>query len=1031
MIQRNKIKGAATQDSVFPVKRMLKRQCMDEHSIYSPFFRPKKLSRIRRNATDVLNFALLTPTRENDLAVHRMKLEEKWLRITMSINRGPKTLLLTGPSGSGKTSALRVLCAEFGIEVNEFDCTEEFGGETAPPFSGAPSFSKRSGETQLDGFIHFIRSNEFSSIQNMSLKHRLLLIAQLPNAFYRDPSKLHSVLANVLPSSRCLIAFVLANVDACWELSPFRLFPASLVEQLQITHIKFNPIADSLLTAAIKRIFRLTELNWDAELAKQIVNCANGDIRRALNTLLFSLIKTDRSKRIDAENCRPKQLSTQKPLELFHFIGKILYAKRIEEKSGVKNNQIERWKRTEQRLGQKLCEKYGRPMPPKDELNQLIAAAPIGGQSLIGFIYEHEPRFAPSLSALTRINSTIASLDVINRQFGVESERMADKYAMEIAVRSAIFHNYSPAIEKAHFRRTFYHLEKPRFHEMDAQRHDQRKRMAEGIGTERTAQMETLVVPLLTEIRAQGIASVQQTLSLMVSGFTALRAGCATQPKNAIVLPSCDSSIVPEFNADDGQNYEIDDSESGDEAKNPEIPLRLDIHKTNIAQPPSFILLALRPPRLDIVSKCLICPMPLRFVRSHSDTFGGSSTHLAMTDPISAAKYKINYFLLPNFIIHSIGLSSLWALWYYLRFTNVFPYHHRVFYCRDVDLFKPNFAPEDFELFVSYPLLYVLGFTIPPIIMLVGELMFWLFSTKPRKVVYATCGECKIALVTRRLFRFISVFLFGALATQIFVDAIKLLTGYQRPYFLSLCNVSLAACTAPLEHSPSPSPHLACNYKNADELRYAWLSFPSLHAAFSSYSACFASCYIYFMVNLRGAPLLRPMLIFGLFGLSLVDSFSRINGYKNHWRDVWVGWLLGFAVALFLCHCVLCFQEIYHAVYRGAGPIQPIPPEPAETVQPPFFSWFRLPRVRAPSVKEEYMVYEEDVPMPTAHQQPVDGGRHRRRDRTYEVTTTTESFHRTIVPPGGGTAQRQNGGGARGTSGNQNGADGGPYAAAY
>ena len=41
-------------------------------------------------------------------------------------------------------------------------------------------------------------------------------------------------------------------------------------------------------------------------------------------------------------------------------------------------------------------------------------------------------------------------------------------------------------------------------------------------------------------------------------------------------------------------------------------------------------------------------------------------------------------------------------------------------------------------------------------------------------------------------------------------------------------------------------------------------------------------------------------LIFGLIGMALVDSFSRINGYKNHWRDIWVGWLIGFAIALFL-----------------------------------------------------------------------------------------------------------------------------------
>ncbi|PIO58727.1 hypothetical protein TELCIR_19831, partial [Teladorsagia circumcincta] len=125
-------------------------------------------------------------------------------------------------------------------------------------------------------------------------------------------------------------------------------------------------------------------------------------------------------------------------------------------------------------------------------------------------------------------------------------------------------------------------------------------------------------------------------------------------------------------------------------------------------------------------------------------------------------------------------------------------------------------------------------------------------------------------------------------------------------------------------------------------------------------------CYIYYMINLRGAPLLRPFLIFGFIGLCIVDSFSRINGYKNHWRDIWVGWLIGFFIAFFLCHCVLCFQEIYHMV------------------------------IEKPAVVEERVspVYEEDVP-----QTETMPRQRKSQDRQYEVTTTTESYHRTISPP--------------------------------
>ncbi|VDM48187.1 unnamed protein product [Toxocara canis] len=252
--------------------------------------------------------------------------------------------------------------------------------------------------------------------------------------------------------------------------------------------------------------------------------------------------------------------------------------------------------------------------------------------------------------------------------------------------------------------------------------------------------------------------------------------------------------------------------------------------------------------------------------------------------------------------------------------------------------------------------------------------MFWLFSTKPRKTVYANCGECKVHLFTRRAVRFIAVFMFGALITQIFTHTIKLMTGYQRPYFLSLCNVNMSMCTAPLEHSPSFSVCVqhrsstlhrlhqpwrvitvtlmicgtrGCRSPRYMPQRYAWLSFPSLHAAFSSYSSIFISCYIYYMINMRGAPLLRPLLIFGFLGLALVDSFSRINGYKNHWRDIWVGWLIGFFIAIFLCHSVMWFQDVYHIAVDKVPLL--------EQRVSPFFSWFRLPRVHAPSIKEEYV----------------------------------------------------------------------------
>ncbi|KRX42015.1 Lipid phosphate phosphatase-related protein type 4 [Trichinella murrelli] len=386
-----------------------------------------------------------------------------------------------------------------------------------------------------------------------------------------------------------------------------------------------------------------------------------------------------------------------------------------------------------------------------------------------------------------------------------------------------------------------------------------------------------------------------------------------------------------------------------------------------------------------------------------SDVFR-SRCNRAQSEVLSASQYgapmnqqtpRVNYFIIPIFVLEIIGLACLWALFYYLRFTSVFPYHERVFSCNDATLAMPNLNPNQFLLYVSYDALYCVSFIIPPFVILLGELMFWLFSTKPRKVVHANCREFTVHLFTRRLLRFISVYIFGALIVCILIDTIKLMTGFHRPYFLTQCNPNYEKyCKPPLMLSPDMNPSYACNVVHDADFRSAWLSFPSLHAGLSSFAAIFTSCYVHYMISLRGAPLLRPFLIFGFIGMSVIASFSFVQGYKNHWLDVWVGWLIGVACAFYLCHNVLCFQEFYHVIEDERR-------LPQEHISP-FFSWFRLPRVNAKD--PTYSVYaEEESPaaMPPAGASSLarhKGESGRNMHRTYEVTTTTESFQRTVTP---------------------------------
>lgn len=208
----------------------------------------------------------------------------------MSESDSPKGLLLTGPPGCGKSTTVKVLCTELGIEVLEFDANQH---EYELTYSGDELLET----SMLSLFVQFLRHAEFVSIEKQSLSHRLLLIEQLPNVFYRyamgvftnisktyvfrDPEKFRDTMLNYVRSSRCMLVFALSNVDRCWEIHPTRLFTAELLDACSISHIKFNNVATSLMKKAVNRVLTLVNVKPGVAVVSKIVEAAGGEpIRR-------------------------------------------------------------------------------------------------------------------------------------------------------------------------------------------------------------------------------------------------------------------------------------------------------------------------------------------------------------------------------------------------------------------------------------------------------------------------------------------------------------------------------------------------------------------------------------------------------------------------------------------------------------------------------------------------------------------------------------------------------------------------------
>ncbi|KAG8967515.1 Cell cycle checkpoint protein rad17 [Tulasnella sp. 425] len=70
--------------------------------------------------TDQLWVDLFAPESEEDLAVHKRKVEDVRRWLVDALDGGHRTLALNGPAGVGKTATIRVLAKELGVELVEW-----------------------------------------------------------------------------------------------------------------------------------------------------------------------------------------------------------------------------------------------------------------------------------------------------------------------------------------------------------------------------------------------------------------------------------------------------------------------------------------------------------------------------------------------------------------------------------------------------------------------------------------------------------------------------------------------------------------------------------------------------------------------------------------------------------------------------------------------------------------------------------------------------------------------------------------------
>ena len=176
--------------------------------------------------------------------------------------------------------------------------------------------------------------------------------------------------------------------------------------------------------------------------------------------------------------------------------------------------------------------------------------------------------------------------------------------------------------------------------------------------------------------------------------------------------------------------------------------------------------------------------------RAHSEVFHASASQygapVIVPAPPPPPRYAINYFLLPNFIIHIVGLACLVALWYYLRLVRfvgvrararirhftfrqlladlrpffpitiassiaaIFIFISQIF---GLKVYKRKFCTKifllldilfiDFEVYVSDTLLYIVGFLLPPFV--VSKLFQSPSRVSSERREFCRCSSVKFA----------------------------------------------------------------------------------------------------------------------------------------------------------------------------------------------------------------------------------------------------------------------------------------------
>lgn len=247
-----------------------------------------------------------SPQSQSNLAVHKKKVEEvqTWIQEHLQSDHKQRKfgniLILTGPPGAGKTATVKVLVKELRCHLQEWSNPigqdahhQPMASEDLPWEHGYYPQYKESQTKQFTNFI--FRSDRYGMLQLSDSdpqpgRRKIILVEDIPNAFYRQPDTLWPILRKYHQTGRCPLVFIVSD-SVRGNNSVTKLFPGHVQRELEVDVINFNPIATTNMTKALTKIITMESkqskalLEHRKSMISDCVETSSGDIRSAIHTM--------------------------------------------------------------------------------------------------------------------------------------------------------------------------------------------------------------------------------------------------------------------------------------------------------------------------------------------------------------------------------------------------------------------------------------------------------------------------------------------------------------------------------------------------------------------------------------------------------------------------------------------------------------------------------------------------------------------------------------------------------------------------